>query len=85
MICNIGQVGCLNSEGKAIKPTNLKLVAKYAFLQALSNLTNRLAGSEEGFRTRVDLSLIGGLTWNAESAARLRRLLHQLPSANPCT
>ena len=27
-------VGCLYSEGKAIKPTNLKLVAKHAFLQA---------------------------------------------------
>ena len=37
-ISNIGKstcyVCCLNSEGKAIKPTNLKLVAKHAFLQA---------------------------------------------------
>ena len=36
---------CLCSEGKAIKPTNLKIVAKYAFSQAPSNPKNWLAGS----------------------------------------
>ena len=30
-------------------------------------------------------SLQWGLTWYAESAARLRRLLHHLPLADPCT
>ena len=34
-------------EGKAIKPTNSKLVEKYAFSQAPRNLKNRLAGSGE--------------------------------------
>ena len=32
------------SEEKAIKPTNSKLVEKYAFSQAPRNLKNRLAG-----------------------------------------
>ena len=42
MILNIGEsthhVSCIYSEGKAIKPTNSKLVAKYVFLQASSKL-----------------------------------------------
>ena len=55
MISNIGKstrhVSCLNSEGKAIKPTNSKLVEKYAFSQAPRNLKNRLAGSGGDCRT----------------------------------
>ena len=35
----------------AIKPTNLKLIAKYAFSQAPSNLKTRLAGSGGNSRT----------------------------------
>ena len=46
---------CVNSEGKAVKPTNLKLAAKCEFLQAPSNLKFRLAGSRGDSRT-------GGLT-----------------------
>ena len=42
---------CTYSEGKAIKLTNLKLSAKYAFSQAPSNLKNRLAGSRGDSRT----------------------------------
>ena len=42
MISNIGKitqhVSCIYSEEKAITPTDSKLVAKYAFLQALSKL-----------------------------------------------
>ena len=56
MISNIGKstrhVSCINSEGKAIKPTNLKHVAKYAFSHAPSNLKNWLAGSRGDWRTR---------------------------------
>ena len=52
---NIGKstchVSCLYFEGKAIKLTKLKLSAKYAFLQAPSNLKNRLAGSRGDSRT----------------------------------
>ena len=44
---------CLYSKGEAINPTNLKLVAKYAFQQALRNLKSRLAGSR-GFKDQVD-------------------------------
>ena len=44
-------VGCLNYEGKVIKPTNFKLVAKYIFSQAPSNLKFLLAGSGGDFRT----------------------------------
>ena len=48
-ISNIGKrtqyVSCTYSEGKAIKPMNSKLVAKYVLLQAPSKHENRLAGS----------------------------------------
>ena len=66
-ISNIGKrthhVSCIYSEGKVIKPTSSKLVAKYAFLQALSKLENQLAGSGADSRTgtqcviRCDLHL----------------------------
>ena len=55
MILNIGKsprhYRCLYSEGKAIKPTNFIFVAKHVFLQAPSNLKNRLAGSGGDSRT----------------------------------
>ena len=48
-ISNIGKrthhVICTYSEGKAIKPMNLKFFAKYSLLQAPSKHENRLAGS----------------------------------------
>ena len=54
MISNIGNstrhVSNLNSEGKAIKPNNLKLVK---IMPALSNLKFRLAGSGGDSRTGV--------------------------------
>ena len=55
MISNNGKsirhVSCLSSEERAIKPTNLKLVAKYVFSQAASKLNNQLAGSGGDSRT----------------------------------
>ena len=55
-ISNIGKrtqdVSCTHFEGKAIKPMNLKLVAKYAILQAPLKHENRLAGSGGDSRTR---------------------------------
>ena len=55
MISNIGKsnhrVNCLYSEGKVINSKKLKLVAKYVFSQASSNLKNRLAGSGGDCRT----------------------------------
>jgi len=57
-ISNIGKrthhVSCTFSEGMAIKPMNLKLVAKYSLLQALSKHENRLAGSGGDSRTGAD-------------------------------
>ena len=54
-ISNIGKrtqdVSCTHFEGKAIKPMNSKLVAKYALLQAPSKHENRLAGSGGDSRT----------------------------------
>ena len=76
MISNIGKstrhVSCLYSEGKAIKPNNLKLVAKYS--HATSNLKNWLAGSGGDCRngqgrspTQVNIS--AGGHWQGEHCA----------------
>ena len=62
MKSNVGKstchVSCLYSEGKAIKPTDLKLVAKYPFLLAPSNLTNQLAGFGRDSRTGSQITQI---------------------------
>ena len=61
MISDIGKSArhdsCLNSEEKAIKSTNSKLVTNYAFLQAPSNLQFWLAGSGGDSRTGMVPSL----------------------------
>ena len=41
IVKNTRNVCCFYWEGNAIKPVNLKLVAKYMLLQAPSNLKNR--------------------------------------------
>ena len=70
MISNIGKsthyVSCIYSEGKAIKPTNSKLVAKYAFLQAPSKL-------EIGWQAPGGISRTGVVLAN-----RLAKILNSL-------
>ena len=76
-ISNIGKrthhVICTYSEGKAIKPMNLKFFAKYSLLQAPSKHENRLAGSGGDSRTGATAAVheaVTGSKWDRRRETR---------------